>query len=65
MLGLVGRDSGVIWRVVRGTGADIVVDEVHTDTGQPNTGDALPGWAEALDLARTAIQVLPGICTRS
>ena len=60
MLGAVDRDTGVIWRVVRGTGADMVVDEADPDTGQPITGNTLPGWTETLELARTAVQVLPG-----
>jgi len=65
MLGAVDRDTGVIRRVVRGTGAGMVVDEAHPDTGQPIIGTTLPGWAETLELARTAAQVLPGIRTQS
>ena len=65
MLGAVNLVAGVIERVVRGTGAEMTVNEAHPDSGQPLTGTCLPGWPGIQDLVKEAAQVLPGIRTQS
>lgn len=65
MLGAVDAGSGTITRVVRGTGLELVVDEVHPDTGAAILGTVIPNWHELTQLVLEAAKSLPGIRTQS
>jgi hypothetical protein len=65
MLGAVEIDTGLVRRVVRGTGKDQEVDACHPDTGAPIKGMGLPDWSQTADLAATAALTLPGVRTQS
>lgn len=65
MLGAVDRATGEVTRVVRGTGAEMRVDDPHPDTGAPLVGTIIPGWPRLIDLVRTASRVFAGIRTQS
>jgi hypothetical protein len=65
MLAAIDRDSGRITRAVRGTGADLVVNPDHPDSGQPLVGTLIPDWDRLAGLAHDAARLLPGIRTQS
>jgi hypothetical protein len=65
MLGAIDLDTGRIRRVVRGTGAEMTIDEAHPDTTQPIIGTTIPKWDAHKRLAMSAAAVLPGIRTQS
>ena len=50
---------------VRGSGAELVRDEAHPDTGLPIAGFVIPQWSELCDLTREAAAVFPGIRAQS
>jgi hypothetical protein len=52
MLGAVDLETGQITRSVRGTGADLVVNEHHPDTDKPAIGTAIPEWDRLLRLVK-------------
>ena len=64
MLGAVDIESGEIKRVVRGTGADMVVNPEHPDTGRAILGLRLPQWNQLKELCQTAALTLPGVRTQ-
>jgi len=61
----VNPDTGVIERVVQGTGKDQAVDVDHPDTGVNLRGMAIPDWFVAVGLCARAAVTLPGIRTQS
>jgi hypothetical protein len=65
LLTAVEQESGIIRRVVRGTGKDLVADVVHPDTGRPLVGVAVPDWDAVLGTAIGAAWTLPGVRTQS
>jgi hypothetical protein len=65
MLGAIELDTGIIHRVVRGTGADLAVNEPHPDTGRPIVGTAIPDWSRLVELVLAAAPVFAGIRTQS
>jgi hypothetical protein len=65
MLGAIDLEIGKIARAVRGTGADLVVNENHPDTDKPVIGTAIPGWERLLQLVKQAATVFAGIRTQS
>jgi hypothetical protein len=64
-LGAIDRETGTITRSVGGTGADMVIDAPHPDTGAPIVGTIIPHWTELTGLVRTAAKVFAGIRTQS
>ena len=64
-LGAIDLVSGRINRVVHGTGADMIVDAPHPDTGAAIVGTVIRGWKKLKDMVRTASQVFAGIRTQS
>lgn len=65
MLGAINLETGLITRVVRGTGVELTLNEVHPDTGRPILGTPVPDWQAVQDLVLTAAKVFPGIRTQS
>jgi hypothetical protein len=65
MLGAIDLDSGIISRVVRGTGVDLAIDEPHPDTGQCVVGMPIPDWECLVKLVKRAAPVFAGIRTQS
>ncbi len=68
MLGAIDLDSGIISRVVRGTGVDLAIDEPHPDTGQCVVGMPIPDWeclVKLVKLVKRAAPVFAGIRTQS
>jgi len=65
MLGAIDLDSGRIRRVVRGTGAEMSIDEAHANTHCPILGTPIPNWEALQRLVMSAAAVLPGIRTQS
>ncbi len=65
MLGAVDTVSGEIRRVVRGVGADMVVNPNHPDTGATILGMRLPLWDRIKELCQSAALTLPGVRTQS
>ncbi len=65
MLGAIDLSNGRIVRVIRGSGINQRVDELHPDTGRPLVGTAIPDWLRLLDLTRAGALVFPGIRTQS
>jgi hypothetical protein len=65
MLGAVEIKSGTIARTVRGTGAEMKVDQLHPDTGEAITGTIVPDWNAVLALGLEAAATLPAIRTQS
>jgi hypothetical protein len=61
MLSAVDPSSGVIQRVVRGTGVDQTFPTHHPDTGEPLIGAALPNWEELKQLGLKAAVSFPQI----
>jgi hypothetical protein len=65
MLGAIDLYTGRIWRVVRGTGAGLVADENHRDTGNVLVGTSIPNWGQVVDMVQRAATVFAGIRTQS
>ena len=65
MLGAIDLATGCIARVVQGTGAEMVIDGVHPDTGGPITGTPIPDWESLTALVTKAARLLPGVRTQS
>lgn len=65
MLGAIEIETGIISRVVRGTGAEMSVNEAHPDTKRPIVGTLIPQWAALTRLVISAPEILPGIRTQS
>jgi Sugar-transfer associated ATP-grasp len=59
------RTIGEITRVLRGTGAETVLNPVHPDTDQTILGTPIPQWPALSALVAEAARVLPGIRTQS
>ena len=51
--------------MVQGTGAEMVIDGVHPDTGRSLTGTSVPDWESLTALVTEAARLLPGIRTQS
>ena len=65
LLGCVDADTGMLSRVVAGTGIDQRQVEIHPDTGQHLAGAAVPDWIQVRDLCLRAASSLPGIRTQA
>ena len=65
MLGAIELETGLINRVVRGTGAEMSLDEAHPDTKRPIVGTLIPQWEALTRLVVSAAEILPGIRTQS
>ncbi|MGC1890896.1 MAG: sugar-transfer associated ATP-grasp domain-containing protein [Stellaceae bacterium] len=65
MLGAIEIETGLISRVIRGTGAEMSVNEAHPDTKRPIVGTLIPQWAALIRLVISAAEILPGIRTQS
>lgn len=65
MLGAVDLTSGRIIRVVRGTGAEMIVNPSHPNTDQPIVGTHIPEWGSLTTLVEEATRLLPAIRTQS
>jgi len=65
MLGAIELETGLISRVVRGTGVEMRLNEAHPDTRQPIVGTLIPQWKALTRLAVSAAEILPGIRTQS
>ena len=65
MLGAIEIETGIISRVVRGTGAEMSVNEAHPDTKRSIVGTLIPQWAALTRLVISAGEILPGIRTQS
>ena len=65
MLGAIELETGIISRVVRGTGAEMSVNEAHPDTKRPIIGTLIPQWDALARLVISAAEILPGIRTQS
>lgn len=58
-------ETGLVRRVVSGTGMTLREVELHPDTEVPLRGLAVPGWDAAVALCRTGAGLFPGIRTQS
>jgi Sugar-transfer associated ATP-grasp len=65
MLVAIEIETGIISRVVRGTGAEMSVNEAHPGTKRPIVGTLIPQWAALTRLVISAAEILPGIRTQS
>ena len=65
MLGAIELKTGIITRVLRGTGVEMSLNETHPDTRQPIVGTLIPQWKALTRLAVSAAEILPGIRTQS
>jgi len=65
MLGAIELETGIISRVVRGTGVEMSVNETHPDTKRPIIGTLIPQWNALARLVISAAYSLPGIRTQS
>ena len=65
MLGAIELETGLISRVVRGTGVEMSLNEAHPDTRRPIIGTLIPQWEALTRLAVWAAEILPGIRTQS
>ena len=65
LLGAIAPERGEIIRVVRGTGATMVLNPAHPDTGEPILGTPIPHWPALIALVTEAARLLPGIRTQS
>ena len=65
MLGAIDKETGLVSRVVQGTGAEMVVNPAHPDTGLSIVGQRIPGWASLMTMAEEASRLLPGLRTQS
>ena len=64
MLGAIEIETGIISRAVRGTGAEMSVNEAHPDTKRPIIGTLIPQWDALARLVISAAESLPGIRTQ-
>jgi hypothetical protein len=65
MLGAIDLETGLISRVVRGTGVGMSLNEAHPDTKRPIVGTLVPRWEALTRLVVSAAEILPGIHTQS
>jgi len=65
MLGSIELETGLISRVVRGTGVGKSLNKAHPDTRRPIAGTLIPQWEAVTRLAVSAAEILPGIRTQS
>jgi hypothetical protein len=65
MLGAIELESGSIWRIVSGTGADLSANSMHPDTGHPIVGTKIPDWETIQELIQVAAPIFAGIRTQS
>jgi hypothetical protein len=65
MLGAIELETGIISRVVRGTGAEMSLNEAHPDTKRPIVGTLIAQWAALARLVISAAESLPGIRAQS
>jgi hypothetical protein len=65
MLGAIDIATGQIVRTVRGTGADLTVNEEHPDTGHSVVGAQVPDWSRLVTLVKEAASIFAGIRTQS
>jgi hypothetical protein len=65
MLGAIELETGLISRVVRGTGVEMSLNEAHPDTRRPIVGTLIPQWEALTRLVVSAAEILPGIHTQS
>jgi hypothetical protein len=65
MLGAIELGTGIITRVLRGTGVEMSLNETHPDTKRPIVGTLIPQWAALARLVTLAAEILPGIRTQS
>jgi hypothetical protein len=65
ILGAIELETGLISRVVRGTGVEMSLNEAHPDTRRPIVGTLIPQWEALTRLAVSAAEILPGIRTQS
>lgn len=64
-LGAIELATGMIARVVTGTGLELRRDPVHPDTGRRIEGEILPEWREVCRLVLAIARLFPGIRTQS
>lgn len=64
MLGAIELETGLISRVVRGTGAEMSLNEAHPNTKPPIVETLIPQWEALTRLVISAAEILPGICTQ-
>jgi hypothetical protein len=65
MLEAIKLETGIIRRVVRGSGKDLAVIEPHRDTGRPILGTPIPDWLRLVELVMAAAPVFGGIRAQS
>jgi Sugar-transfer associated ATP-grasp len=65
MLGAIELETGIITRVLRGTGVEMSLNETHPDTKRPIVGTLMPQWDALARLVISAAESLPGIRTQS
>jgi hypothetical protein len=65
MLGAIELETGIISRVVCGTGAEMSVNEARPDTKRPIVGTLVPQWEALARLVISAAEILTGIRTQS
>ncbi len=61
MLAAIDMNEGIITRVVRGTGAEMKINESHPDTGNPILGTVIPDWEQVKNLIGASSLLVPGI----
>jgi Sugar-transfer associated ATP-grasp len=65
MLGAIDLNSGQIVRVVRGSGAELQIDDVHPDTGRPIVGVQISEWNRVIEIVLAAAPIFAGIHSQS
>jgi hypothetical protein len=65
MLGAIELKTGLISRVVRGTGVEMNLNEAHPDTRRPIIDTLIPQREALTRLAVSAAEILPGFRTQS
>jgi hypothetical protein len=65
MLGAIDLDSGRIARVVRGSGAELEVDDLHPDTGRSIVGTQISDWNRLVEIVLAAAPIFAGIHSQS
>ena len=60
MLGAIELETGIITRVLRGTGVEMSLNETHPDTKRPIVGTLMPQWDALARLVISAAENLPG-----
>ncbi len=65
LIGAIELGTGHIVRIVQGVGAQMSVNGVHPDAGQPIVGTPLPCWQDLTALVTEAARLLPGVRTQS